>query len=188
MAPQPADQPADDPGTARQPTDEPVDPAGIEQRVLEALDRLGARYEVVRMDPDFANTAAFCERYGYAMEESANCILVAAKTGKPRYSANLVQATRRLDVNRTVRRLMEVRKASFAPAEETVRVTGMLPDGVTPFGLPDEVPVFVDAAVRELDRAIVGGGSRSLKIHVDTEVFSRMPNVHIVEGLSRPAE
>jgi prolyl-tRNA editing enzyme YbaK/EbsC (Cys-tRNA(Pro) deacylase) len=161
--------------------------AAIERMVRDHLEALGARYELIRIDSRFANTAAFCAEYGYSMERSANCILVVAKTGPPAYSANLVQATRRLDVNRTVRRLMGVRKASFAGPEETVERTGMLTDGVTPFGLPADLPIHVDEPIVEFDRVIIGGGSRALKILVDPEVFTRMPGVKVVGDLSRPA-
>ena len=162
---------------------QPSDP--IEAAVVEHLDRLGAPYTAVRIDPAYANTALFCEQYGYAMDASANCILVASRTGDRRYAACLVPATRRLDVNGVVRRLLGVRKASFAPAEEAVALTGMLPDGVTPFGLPDEVPVYVDALLLGHDRVIVGGGSRSLKIEVATAVFAAMPAAQVVEDLSK---
>lgn len=157
----------------------------IEQLVCDHLDSLGVDYTVVRIDPAFANTAAFCAEYGYSEDASANCIVVASKTGERRYVACLVQATRRLDVNGVVRRLMGVRKASFAPAEETVELTGMLPDGVTPFGLPDHVPLYVDAGVMRHDSVIVGGGSRSLKLEVPTSVFTRMPTAEVIEGLSK---
>jgi prolyl-tRNA editing enzyme YbaK/EbsC (Cys-tRNA(Pro) deacylase) len=160
----------------------------IERSVLAHLESLGADYTAVRIDPIFANTALFCEQYGYAMEASANCILVAAKTGHRGHAACLVQATRRLDVNGTVRRLLGVRKASFAPAEETTELTGMLPDGVTPFGLPADLPLYVDAEVMHQAKVIVGGGSRSLKIEVATATFTAMPQAQIVEGLSRPPQ
>jgi prolyl-tRNA editing enzyme YbaK/EbsC (Cys-tRNA(Pro) deacylase) len=162
----------------------PLMPEPPERRVLAALDALGAAYEEIRIDPEHAATKTFCERYGYAMEASGNCIVVASKKGARRHCACVVQATRRLDVNGTVRRLLETRKASFAPPEETEALTGMLPDGVTPFGLPEELPVYVDAPIAELDRVIVGGGSRSLKLLVDPEVFRRMPQASIVVGLS----
>lgn len=161
----------------------PQDPT--EAAVIEHLERLGAPYTAVRIDPAFANTALFCEEYGYAMDASANCILVASKTGDRRYAACLVPATRRLDVNGTVRRLLGVRKASFAPPEDAIALTGMLPDGVTPFGLPDEVPVYVDAVLLGHERVIVGGGSRSLKIEVATAVFASMPTARVVEDLSK---
>lgn len=165
-----------------------TDPDPVEAQVVAHLDRLEAAYTAVRIDPAYANTALFCERYDYAMEASANCILVASKTGERRYAACLVPATRRLDVNGTVRRLMGVRKVSFAPPEEAVALTSMLPDGVTPFGLPDQVPIYVDAELLRFDRVIVGGGSRSLKLEVATAVFARMPTASVVEGLSKAVE
>lgn len=161
------------------------DAAQAEGAVLAALDALDAAYERVPIDPRFARTADFCERYGYAPEISANCIVVATKEADPRHAACVVQATRRLDVNGTVRRRLGVRKASFARAEDTTALTGMVPDGVTPFGLPPGLPLWVDAGVVAHDRVIVGGGSRSLKILVASEVFSRMPGAQIVENLAQ---
>ena len=158
----------------------------IERSVLEHLAAVDAEFTAVRIDPAFANTAEFCQRYGYAMEASANCIVVAAKTGHRGHAACLVQATRRLDVNGTVRRLMAVRKVSFAPADQTTALTGMLPDGVTPFGLPPDMPLYIDAEVMALPKVIVGGGSRSLKIEVATAAFVALPQAQIIEGLSQP--
>lgn len=171
----------------------------IEERVLAALAGFGADFEAIRIDPGYAVTADFCKRYGYGMDVSANCILVAAKTrvsadaqrlpaggdrSAPQHAACLLQATRRLDVNGCVRRRLGVRKASFAAPDDTVARTGMLPNGVTPFGLPGDLPLWIDAGVMAHERVIVGGGSLSLKIYVASEVFSRMPNAEIVEGLA----
>ena len=153
--------------------------------VLAALDNSGAPYDVVRIDPAFANTAEFCERYGYSMDASANCIVVASKTGERTYAACLVQATRRLDVNGTVRRLVGARKVSFAPPDETVALTGMLPDGVTPLGLPEGLPLYIDAGVMQFERVIVGGGSRSLQLEVPTAVLAALPGAQVIDGLAK---
>ncbi|HUH08204.1 MAG TPA: YbaK/EbsC family protein [Egibacteraceae bacterium] len=158
----------------------------VEQRVLDAVGALGVDVKIIRIDPSFASTAAFCERYGYSMDASANCIVVASKTGERTHAACCVQATRRLDVNKTVRKLIGARKVSFAPAEETVALTGMLPDGVTPFGLPPALPLYIDAGVMDFERVIVGGGSRMLKLEVPTEAFTRLPAAEIVPGLALP--
>jgi prolyl-tRNA editing enzyme YbaK/EbsC (Cys-tRNA(Pro) deacylase) len=166
-------------------TEREHDPDAIEARVRAHLDRLNATYDVVEIDPAFANTAAFCERYGYPPETSGNCIVVASKTGERAHVACVVPATMQLDVNRTVRKKMGVRKASFAPPDETVALTGMLPDGVTPFGLPEDVPVYVAEELVAHPRIIVGGGSRRVKIDVDPEVFGRMPEAEVVPGLAR---
>jgi prolyl-tRNA editing enzyme YbaK/EbsC (Cys-tRNA(Pro) deacylase) len=160
--------------------------ANVDRAVREQLDSLGVPYRIVDIDPDYADTAAFCERYGYSPEISVNCILVAAKTGAEQYVACLVQATSRLDVNRTVRRLMGVRKASFATAEQTVALTGMQIGGVTPFALPAGLPIYVDAPVMDIDEIIVGGGGRSTKVLIAPAALAKLPGMAVVEGLGIP--
>ena len=71
-----------------------------------------------------------------------------------------------------------------APADVTREVTGMEIGGVTPFGIPDGFPIYVDARIPSLERCVVGGGSRSMKVTLDPEVFTRMPRVEVVEGLA----
>ena len=89
------------------------------------------------IDPELADTAAFCERYGVALLDSANCVVIAGRReGEVRYAACVVLATTRADVNGVVRRRLDVRKASFAPMEDAVTLTGMEYGGITPIGLP----------------------------------------------------
>ncbi len=145
----------------------------IEALVLAELDALGADYDVMDCDPDLADTAAFCEAYGIAPEDSANCILVASRKPEGHLALCLGLATDRLDVNGAIRRHLGVRKISFAPAELTAETTGQVIGGVTPFGTPRELAVLVDEGVVARERVVVGGGSRRKKIHVDPEVFGR---------------
>ena len=78
-----------------------------------------------------------------------------------------------------------MRKVSFAPADLTAEVTGMVMGGVTPFGLPDTIPLWIDAAVMERERIVVGGGSRRLKIIGAPNMLAQLANVEGVEGLAR---
>jgi len=156
----------------------------IERRVIDHLDLLGARYEIVECDPASADTAAFCERYGYPPEISANAIVVASRKPPGHRALCLALATGRLDVNHTVRELLGVRRLSFASPEATIEATGMAIGGVTPFGVPGGLPVFVDDRITALDRCVVGGGSRAMKVVVDPEVFGRMDGVSVVAGLA----
>ncbi len=156
----------------------------IEARVLAHLEELGASFETLRIDPDLADTTTFCAHYGFDLEDSANCIVVASRDDDPVYAACLNLATTKLDVNKRVRRLLGVRKLSFAAADATRGITGMMIGGVTPFGLPDALPTLVDAQVVARDRVVVGGGSRSLKVIVDPEVFTRMEGADVVDGLA----
>jgi prolyl-tRNA editing enzyme YbaK/EbsC (Cys-tRNA(Pro) deacylase) len=171
-------------------TPAPPDVARLEASVRAALDAAGARYDVMACDPAFADTAAFCERYGIDPADSANAILVASRREPRIYALCLVLATTRLDVNHAVADLLGVKKLSFASAEETVERTGMVIGGVTPFAIPEGIPLYVDARVLGRPTVIVGGGSRSSKIRVDPEVFRRMPGCQVVEALAmdRPAQ
>ena len=156
----------------------------IEKRVRAVLDGLGVAYEVVHCDPDFADTAAFCEKYGYRVEDCGNTILVASRREPRQYAACVVQGSERLDVNKKVRKLMGVSRASFASPEQTMELTGMMIGGVTAFALPEGVPLYVDEKLMQLDYAIMGSGSRSSKIKISPDVFRKMPNAEIIEGLS----
>jgi prolyl-tRNA editing enzyme YbaK/EbsC (Cys-tRNA(Pro) deacylase) len=179
--------------TTSEGTDDPADEAGEEgeRRVLDHLARLGVEHEVVPCDPALADTAAFCATYGYAPEDSANTILVIGKSDPPRYAACVTLAPYRLDVNRAVRDRLGTRKASFAPAEDTAALTGMQMGGVTVFGLPADLPIWVDARVMTRARIVLGGGSRSWKVVSSPAILRALPRVEVVEGLAtepRPAE
>jgi prolyl-tRNA editing enzyme YbaK/EbsC (Cys-tRNA(Pro) deacylase) len=148
------------------------------------LDSLGVPYEVVPCDPVLADTAAFWAAYGYALDDSANTIMVVGKGDPPRYAACVVLATTRLDVNRCVRRRFGGRRASFASPDETRAITGMELGGVTVFGLPADLPIWVDARVMQRERIILGGGSRWWKVAALPAILSALPGVEIVEGLA----
>lgn len=157
----------------------------VEQRVLARLDELGVDYEPWRIDPAHAATADFCRVYDWPPERSANCLVVAGRADPPRYAACMVAATAKLDVNHTVRHWLGVRKASFAARDDTYELTGMAPDGVTPFGLPAELPVLVDGALMGLPDVVVGGGSRGLKLRVPPASLADLPGATVIDGLSR---
>lgn len=158
----------------------------IERRVLARLDELGLGYRQLRIDPAHAATADFSREYGWPLQRSANCLLVAGRSDPPRHAACLVDATRQADVNRTVRRWLGVRKASFAAPDDVEALTGMTPHGVTPFGLPADIPVLVDAVLMDQPEVVVGGGSRALKLVVAPSALAALPQAEVVDGLSRP--
>ena len=157
-----------------------------EQATLAAVERLGVPFELIPCDPEYADTAAFCARYGYPAERAANTIVVASRKEPKQYAACVVLATTRLDVNHAVRDLLGAAKCSFASAEEMRGLTGMAVGGVTAFGLPEGVPLFIDARVLDLDWVILGTGGRNGKVRISPEVFRRVPGAKVVEGLAVP--
>jgi prolyl-tRNA editing enzyme YbaK/EbsC (Cys-tRNA(Pro) deacylase) len=152
--------------------------------VIADLDRLGLSYEVMDCDADLADTAAFCEAYGVPLDESANAILVASKKPEGHQVVCVALAHTRLDVNGAVRRRLGVRKLSFAPAELTRDLTGQEIGGVTIFGLPDGLDVWLDARVLDCERIVVGAGSRTAKIRLDPKQLVGLDGYEFVDDLA----
>jgi prolyl-tRNA editing enzyme YbaK/EbsC (Cys-tRNA(Pro) deacylase) len=142
--------------------------------------------QVAPIDPELADTAAFCAAYGVGLDVSANCVVVAGKRGgEMRYAACLVLATTRADVNGVVRRHLDVRKASFAPMDAAVAETGMEYGGITPIGLPGAWPILIDARVAATPHVIIGSGVRHSKLVVSGLALTRLPGAEVIEALGR---
>lgn len=142
---------------------------------------------VAPIDPDLADTAAFCEAYAVPLEASANCVVLAGKReGQLRMAACLVLATTRADVNGVARRWLDVRKISFAPMDDAVEMTGMEYGGITPIGLPADWPILVDPRVIVQPAIVIGSGVRRSKLVLPGTVLSQYPGVHVVDGLANP--
>lgn len=156
--------------------------------VRDAVMRHGIACEVLACDPALADTAAFCEHYGFGLEQAANTILVASKKlDPPVYAVCVVLGTTRLDVNRVVAGLIGTKKLSFADADTTIAVTGMQIGGVTAVGIEGQ-PVYVDAAVMEQARVVMGGGNRSSKLVLDPAELRKLPELRVIEGLANRPE
>lgn len=156
--------------------------------VTDQLAALNVAFEIVDCDPDLADTAAFCEAYGYAAEDSANAIVVVGKSDPPTFAMCLVLADSRLDVNKVVRKKLGARKASFASADQTMELTGMQIGGVTPFGTSSELPLWIDSRVMARDQLIIGGGGRDRKLLVPPATLAAHPTAEVVEDLAKPIE
>lgn len=150
-----------------------------------ALHQYGITARAMACDPDLADTAAFCDHYGFGLDQSANTIIVASRTDPVQFVACLVLANTKLDVNKKVRSLMSARKLSFATAEQTKDLTNMLIGGVTVVGLPT-IPIYVDSAVLERAEIIIGGGNRITKLILDPAELKKLPDVQIIDGLGLP--
>lgn len=145
----------------------------------------GPGFDIVECDPELADTAAFCAAYGYGLDQSANAIVLVGKAEPPVHAMCLVLATTSVDVNKVGRKKLGTRKASFAPAEVTADITGMTLGGVTPFGKPDELRLWIDSRVMECERVIVGGGDRGRKFLVDPLLLTALPGAEVVEHLAK---
>ena len=153
-------------------------------QIQQFLELCGYDYEVWPCDPNLADTARYCEHYQVPLENSANAILVRSKTGEKKYALCVLRTTDRLNGNHTVRKKLGARKVSFASADETREMTGMEIGGVTPFCLPNDLPVWIETAVMDCEYVVLGGGNRSSKIKVDPQAIAQQTNVEVVIDLA----
>lgn len=158
----------------------------LDPTVRAAVEAHALDVDTFACDPDLADTAAFCAHYGFSIEQAANTIVVATKKVEPqRFAVCVVLGTTRLDVNRKVAELLGTKKLSFADAETTRELTGMMIGGVVAVGIEGQ-PVYIDRAVLAQERVVMGGGNRSSKLLLDPQQLLRLPNAMVVEGLANP--
>lgn len=143
---------------------------------------------VFTIDPGLADTAALSEALSLPLEASANCVVMAGRRGEiEKHVACMALATTRVDVNHTVKKRLDVRKASFAPMDYAVETSGMEYGGITPVGVPAQWPIWVDAAVASAGWVCIGSGVRSSKLVLPASELLNLPGAELVEGLANPA-
>jgi prolyl-tRNA editing enzyme YbaK/EbsC (Cys-tRNA(Pro) deacylase) len=154
-------------------------------RAMQAID--AAEIRVAAIDPSVADTAAFCERYAVGLEQGANCVVIEARRGDTvRYAACMIRSSDRIDVNGTVRRHLDAKKASFAAREATTSATGMEYGGITPLGLPGGWPLLVDVAVASAEWLVIGSGLRESKLLVPGRLLACLPGAEVMPIAKRP--
>jgi len=145
-----------------------------------------AEVAVVDIDPDLADTAAMSEAYGIPMTASGNCVVVSgARAGDERVAACVVRADTRADVNTLVRKMLDVRKASFLPMDRAVAETGMEYGGITPLGLPEGWRILVHDALLDEPVVVLGSGVRHSKLLVPGRLLAGLPGAEVVPDLGR---
>ena len=145
------------------------------------------RVLVAPIDPQLADTAAFCLAYEVPLDAAANCVVVAGRRGsQTTMAACVVLATTRADVNGVVRRHLDARKASFAAMDVAVAETEMEYGGITPIGLPSGWPVLVDAAAAAAPLVVVGSGLRRSKLVLPGALLATLPGASVIDGLAVP--
>jgi prolyl-tRNA editing enzyme YbaK/EbsC (Cys-tRNA(Pro) deacylase) len=158
----------------------------VQSQVETALGEYGIRHEVLACDPSLADTAAFCEHYGFTLGQAANTILVASRKVEPtKYVLCVVLGTTRLDVNKKVCELLSVKRASFADAETTRALTGMEIGGVVAIGTDTGIPVYIDSQVLEQEKVVMGGGNRTSKLVLNPQELLKLPHAQVVENLAK---
>jgi prolyl-tRNA editing enzyme YbaK/EbsC (Cys-tRNA(Pro) deacylase) len=155
--------------------------------VSAAVRATGLECFVASIDPDLADTAAFCDAYDVPLDASANCVVVSGRRGDTvTMAACMVLATDRADVNKVVRKHLDVRKISFAAMDDAVSRSGMEYGGITPIGLPADWPVLVDEAVAAGEWVVIGSGIRGSKLALSGAALAVLPTARVLKLAQAP--
>jgi prolyl-tRNA editing enzyme YbaK/EbsC (Cys-tRNA(Pro) deacylase) len=164
-------------------------PELLAEATAKALPTVAVDVEVFAIDPQIADTAALLDATDLPPATSANCVLVAGtRSGEERIAACMVLANTRADVNKRVKKLLDVRKASFLPLGRAVDESGMEYGGIGPIGLPENYRVLIDSRVAEAKELIIGSGIRGSKILISGSALASLPGAEVVEGLANEIE
>src|ERR1041384_4109776 len=100
----------------------------------------------------------------------------------------MVLATMRADVNGVIRKRLDARKASFAPMDDAVALTGMEYGGITPVGIPADWALYVDSRIVGIPRVVIGAGIRGAKLVLPGAALADLPGAELIDGLAREVE
>jgi len=163
-------------------------PESLATPVFEALQAWphAVQVSVTEIDPELADTAAFCERYGVQLAESANCVIVSGRRGEvTTLAACVVLATTRADVNSRVRKHLDVRKISFASMDVAVSESAMEYGGITPIGLPASWPLLIDRRVVDGGDVGIGSGVRRSKLVLPGALLAEVRGAQVLDDLAQ---
>lgn len=136
---------------------------------------------VSEIDPEFADSLNFCDKYNIRPEDGANCLIVESKrAGEVKHAAVLVPVDKRADINNIVRKTLNASSISFASREFAVEATGMEFGSITVVGLPKDWPILIDEDVIKIPHLILGGGLRKSKLLVPGKALAQLPNAKVL--------
>ena len=149
--------------------------------------RVAAEVRVVAIDPALSDTSAFMAAYALAPEQSVNCVVVVGRRdGEERIAAVAVQASTRADVNNAVKRLLDVRKATFLSTERATAESTMEYGGITPVGLPAGWRFLLDSGAAAAGEIVIGSGVRRSKLLLPGELLAALPGAEVADVAQRP--
>ena len=144
------------------------------------------RFLVAEINPDYMDGNKLCEEYNIDKNFGFNCLIVECRRNETvKYCALVVPIGYKYNMGSVVRKYTNSRVVSVAPLEYVLEKTGMEYGSITPIGLPNDWIILVDPLIKLQKQIIIGGGFKNTKISLSTDLFLKIPNVYIVEGIAK---
>ena len=145
-----------------------------------------SKFLVAEINPEFADGNKLCDEYDIDKRIGFNCLIVECKRNEIiKYCALIVPVGYKYNMGSVVRKYTNSRVVSVAPLEYVLDKTKMEFGSITPIGLPDDWQILVDPLIKKQKNMIIGGGLVKSKISLPTELFLKLPNVEVVDGIAK---
>lgn len=141
---------------------------------------------VSEINPEFSDGNKLCDKYKINKDMAFNCLIVECKRNDIiKYCALIVPIGYKYNMGTVVRKYTNSRIVSVAPLDYVLNHTNMEYGSITPIGLPNDWKILVDSLIKKQNQIIIGGGLVKSKISLPTDLFLKIPNVEIVEGIAK---
>jgi prolyl-tRNA editing enzyme YbaK/EbsC (Cys-tRNA(Pro) deacylase) len=158
-------------------------PDGVPEHLLEFLRTHGLEFDIVAPGVPMPTVPLAARAIGVPEDRILKTLLFAGDDND--FVVAIANGTRRIDRNRLAH-AAAMRKPRPANPADVVAVTGFPAGGVAALGLPEAVPVIVDAATAALTFAYGGGGQEHLLLRVRISDVIRCNNALVADITERP--
>ena len=157
-------------------------PQSVLQKLREWLLHEGATFREVHHEPTFTSEESAKAR-GEELRVGGKALLM--RTGET-FALFVLPADRKAD-SAAIRRELNVGKLRFANRDELLKLTGLVPGSVPPFGEPIlPFSLYVDAAIPANDRIAFNAGSLTDSIILPTTDYLRLAKPDKIFSFSEP--
>jgi Ala-tRNA(Pro) deacylase len=148
--------------------------ASVFDRLHEWLRQSGVTFTVLRHKPVYSSEQAAAVR-GTPLDSGAKALVV--KAGD-RFVLCVLPADRKLD-SRKARQHLGVKSLRFATPEEVLRLTGLQPGAIPPFGSLFGLPTYSDAALADNPAINFNAGDHGMSVQISYVDYVRLekPNL-----------
>lgn len=138
--------------------------------VQEFIKTLPFPLEVILLDESTRTSALAAQALGVEVGQIAKTLVfVDKKDGDD--SSQVVIVVTSGDVKVDTKKLKQHTgiKPRFATGEEAEKYTGFPPGGVCPFGLPDNIPIYIDISMQRFPKVYAAGGTANSAVPVTVQ-------------------
>jgi len=144
-------------------------------RILEMLDAAGVEYRHIEHEPTYTSEQSAQAR-GEDIRIGGKALLVKAGDA---FRLFVLSARLKLD-NAAIRQRLNERKTRFATAEELMKLTGLVPGSVPPFGRPIlPFDLYIDTSIIANQRIAFNAGSLTHSVIMPVPDYLRLADPEI---------